>query len=43
LSDPIRATQMSLAALTQGRPDATARLVEVVERLAGGQDRKETT
>jgi UDP-N-acetylglucosamine--N-acetylmuramyl-(pentapeptide) pyrophosphoryl-undecaprenol N-acetylglucosamine transferase len=42
LSDPIRATQMSLAALTQGRPDATARLVEVVERLAGGQDRKET-
>jgi UDP-N-acetylglucosamine--N-acetylmuramyl-(pentapeptide) pyrophosphoryl-undecaprenol N-acetylglucosamine transferase len=42
LSDPIRATQMSLAALTQGRPDATARLVEVVERLAGGQDMKET-
>lgn len=34
LTDPGRALRMSLAALAQGRPDATERLVEVVERLA---------
>jgi UDP-N-acetylglucosamine--N-acetylmuramyl-(pentapeptide) pyrophosphoryl-undecaprenol N-acetylglucosamine transferase len=35
LSQPEAALQMSLAALSQGRPDATQRLVAVVERLAG--------
>ncbi|MFY8146710.1 MAG: UDP-N-acetylglucosamine--N-acetylmuramyl-(pentapeptide) pyrophosphoryl-undecaprenol N-acetylglucosamine transferase [Rhodobacter sp.] len=35
LTRPAVAMQMSLAALRQGRPDATARLVAVVERLAG--------
>jgi UDP-N-acetylglucosamine--N-acetylmuramyl-(pentapeptide) pyrophosphoryl-undecaprenol N-acetylglucosamine transferase len=35
LGDPGRAQAMALAALGQGRPDATARLVAVVEGLAG--------
>ena len=35
LTQPEAALRMSLNALAQGRPDATQRLVEVVERLAG--------
>jgi UDP-N-acetylglucosamine--N-acetylmuramyl-(pentapeptide) pyrophosphoryl-undecaprenol N-acetylglucosamine transferase len=37
LTQPAVAMQMSLAALRQGRPDATDRLVEQVERLAGAR------
>jgi UDP-N-acetylglucosamine--N-acetylmuramyl-(pentapeptide) pyrophosphoryl-undecaprenol N-acetylglucosamine transferase len=36
LGNPARAQAMARAALAQGRPDATERLVAVVERLAGG-------
>jgi UDP-N-acetylglucosamine--N-acetylmuramyl-(pentapeptide) pyrophosphoryl-undecaprenol N-acetylglucosamine transferase len=35
MTQPGAAMQMSLAALGQGVPDATTRLVAVVERLAG--------
>jgi UDP-N-acetylglucosamine--N-acetylmuramyl-(pentapeptide) pyrophosphoryl-undecaprenol N-acetylglucosamine transferase len=35
LSQPQAAERMAAHALAQGRPDATARLVEIVERLAG--------
>ncbi len=37
LGQPEAALQMSLNALRQGRPDATMRLVEIVERLAEGR------
>jgi UDP-N-acetylglucosamine--N-acetylmuramyl-(pentapeptide) pyrophosphoryl-undecaprenol N-acetylglucosamine transferase len=36
LAEPETASRMARAALAQGRPDATERLVEVVERLAKG-------
>ncbi|MCF1708944.1 UDP-N-acetylglucosamine--N-acetylmuramyl-(pentapeptide) pyrophosphoryl-undecaprenol N-acetylglucosamine transferase [Tabrizicola sp. J26] len=36
LGNPAKAEAMARAALSQGRPDATERLVEIVERLAAG-------
>ncbi len=41
LSDPAGALRMSLAALSVGRPDATDRLVALVERLADGRQGQE--
>jgi UDP-N-acetylglucosamine--N-acetylmuramyl-(pentapeptide) pyrophosphoryl-undecaprenol N-acetylglucosamine transferase len=35
LQDPHRAETMARAALGEGKPDATARLVALVEELAG--------
>jgi UDP-N-acetylglucosamine--N-acetylmuramyl-(pentapeptide) pyrophosphoryl-undecaprenol N-acetylglucosamine transferase len=37
LEDPHRAETMARAALGEGKPDATARLVALVEELAGGE------
>ena len=39
LSDPARAENMARAALSLGRPDATERLVALVESLNGGESR----
>ncbi len=41
LSDPAKATAMAAAALSCGKPDATARLVALVEELAGLQTTKD--
>jgi UDP-N-acetylglucosamine--N-acetylmuramyl-(pentapeptide) pyrophosphoryl-undecaprenol N-acetylglucosamine transferase len=41
LSNPDGALQMALAALSTGRPDATDRLVDLVERLADGRKGQE--
>ncbi len=39
LTQPVAATQMARNALAQGRPDATERLVDLVEALAGERSR----
>ena len=43
LENPAAAATMARNALAQGRPDATDRLVEVVEALAAGQDPRKDT
>lgn len=42
LSDPVRAARMAAAALSLGRPDATQRLVALIDSLLPPENRQET-